>query len=131
MRCMNISPVIRLRADSVVEGSPVWVRFKKLRPGEVRVWYKPVHVYGVTLRVLACKNLPGQTLSLAYQGHAEPALKRYALRWTAENMHQALKSRCFFLESTHLTQPARISTLLAVVALAFVWCWLVAMSEAA
>lgn len=125
LRRLNISPVIRLRADSVVEGSPIWVRFKKLRPGEVRVWYKPVHVYGVTLRVLACKNAFGQTLFLAYQGHAGPALKRYALRWTAENMHQALKSRGFFLESTHLTQPARVSTLLAVVALAFVWCCLV------
>jgi len=125
LRRMNIPPVIRIRANSVVEGLPVWVRFKKLRLGEVRVWYKSVHVYGVTLRVLACKNLHGQTLFLAYQGHAGPALKRYALRWTAENMHQALKSRGFFLESTHLTQPARISTLLAVVALAFVWCCLV------
>ena len=125
LRRLNISPVIRLRADSVVEGSPVWVRLKKLRPGEVRVWYKSVYVYGVTLRVLACKNLHGQTLFLAYQGHAGPALKRYALRWTAENMHQALKSRGFFLESTHLTQPARVSTLLAVIALAFVWCCLV------
>lgn len=38
LRRMNISPVIRLRADRVVEGSPVWVRFKKLRPGELRVW---------------------------------------------------------------------------------------------
>ena len=125
LRRMNISPVIRLRADSVVEGSPVWVRFKKLRPGEVRVWYKSVHVYGVTLRVLACKNAFDETLFLAYQGHVGPALKHYALRWTAENMHQALKSRGFFLESTHLTQPARVSTLLAVVALAFVWCCLV------
>lgn len=125
LRRMNISPVIRLRADSVVEGSPVWVRFKKLRPGELRVWYKPVHVYGVSLRVLACRNLHGQTLFLAYQGRAEKALKRYALRWTAENMHQALKSRGFFLESTHLTDPGRVSTLLAVIALAFVWCCLV------
>ena len=38
LRRMSLSPVIRLRADSMVEGSPVWVRFKKLRPGEVRVW---------------------------------------------------------------------------------------------
>nr|WP_019588826.1 IS4 family transposase [Deinococcus apachensis] len=125
LRRMNLSPVIRLRADSVVEGSPVWVRFKKMRPGELRVWYKPVQVYGVTLRVLACQNASRETLFLAYQGHAGPALKRYALRWTAENMHQALKSRGFFLESTHLTNPARVSTLLAVVALAFVWCCLI------
>jgi len=62
---------------------------------------------------------------LADQGQAGPALRRYALRWTAEHMHQALKSRGFFLESTHLTQPARVSTLLAVIALAFVWCRLV------
>lgn len=138
LRRLNISPVIRLRADSVVESVPVWVQFKKLRPGEFCVWDRSVHVYGVTLCVLACKNLHGQTLFLAYQGHAGPALKRYALRWTAENMHQrrghirvpfcprqALKSRGFFLESTHLTQPERVSTLLAVVALAFVWCCLV------
>lgn len=44
----------------------------------MRVWHKPTHVYGVTLRVLACQNAFGQTLFLAYQGHAEKALKRYA-----------------------------------------------------
>lgn len=89
LRCMNLSPVIRLRAARVVEGSPVWVRFKKLQSGELRVWDKPVHVYDVSLRVLACQNASRETLFLAYQGHAEKALKRYALRWTAENMHQA------------------------------------------
>ena len=125
LRYHGISPVIRLRADSRVNGIPVWVLFQKMTPGELRVWYRPASIYGVRLRVLATQNAFGHTLFLAYQGHAEHALKTYAKRWTAENMHQALKSRGFFLESTHLSAPERVSTLLSVISLAFVWCCLV------
>ena len=124
LRHHGISPVIRLRADSRVNGIPVWALFKKMTPGELRVWYRPALIYGVRLRVLAIRNAFGHTLFLAYQGHAEKALKTYTRRWTAKNMHQALKSRGFFLESTHLTDPERVSTLLTVVSLAFVWCCL-------
>lgn len=42
----------------------------------MRCGARPVHVYGLTLRVLAGKIAFGQTLFLAYQGRAGSALKR-------------------------------------------------------
>ena len=58
---------------------------------------------------------------LAYQGYAQQNLRRYAQRWHTENLFAALKTRGFHLEDTGLTHSARVSTLLLVVSLAFVW----------
>lgn len=125
LKRLGCSPVIRLHADSRVDGMPVWALFKKMQAGEVRLWAQTMRVYGVSLRVLASTNQLGDTLYLAYQGQAGPALQRYARRWKAECLHQALKGRGFDLEATHLTHLDRVSTLLTVVALAYVWCCLV------
>ncbi len=61
----QIAPCIRLRANSKMNGIPVWACFRKLHVGEVRFWHKAVTVYGVKLRVLATKNAAGEML---YQG---------------------------------------------------------------
>lgn len=121
----HVLPCIRLKADSRVNGIPVWALFRKLQPGEMRYWHKPMRIYGVQLRVLGAKNLFDQTLYLAYHGHARLALERYAKRWNCENMHQAMKSRGFHLEDTNVTDLRRISTLFGVLTLAFMWCCLI------
>lgn len=100
---------------------PVWACFMKLQPGEVRRWHRRIQVYGVFLRVCATKNLAGEILYLAYRGHADTNLCRYARRWQAENLHAALKTRGFNLEDTGVTQAERISTLLTAVSIAFIW----------
>ena len=117
----GIAPCIRLRANSKMNGIPVWACFRKLSVGEVRFWHKAVPVYGVRLRVLATKNAAGEMLYLAYKGWSGQNLRRYALRWQCENLHAALKTRGFNLEDTGLTQTERVSTLLVIVSLAFVW----------
>ena len=58
---------------------------------------------------------------LAYRGWAKQNLTRYAQRWQTENLHAALKTRGFNLEDTGLTRAERVSTLLSVVAIAFIW----------
>lgn len=119
----GIDPCIRLpaRATVGIGTMPVWACFKKLQPGEVRRWHRRIQVYGVFLRVCATKNAAGEILYLAYRGHADSNLRRYARRWQAENLHSALKTRGFNLEDTGLTQAERISTLLTAVSLAFIW----------
>lgn len=119
----GIAPCIRLPARATLgrHRFPVWAMFRKLQPGEVRVSHRRYLVYGVSLRVAATKNAAGETLYLAYRGHVGPNLRRYAQRWQAENLHSALKTRGFNLEDTGLTHPERISTLLVVVATAFIW----------
>jgi hypothetical protein len=51
----------------------------------------------------------------------ERSLSRYALRWGIECLFGALKSRGFDLEATHVTDPVRLSRLVAFVALAYTW----------
>ena len=100
---------------------PVWAVFKNLQVGEVRVWHRQTRIYGVNLRVAATKNAAGDMLYLAYRGHALPNMRRYALRWQTEHLHAALKTRGFNLEDTGLTRPERVSSLLTVVSVAFIW----------
>jgi len=121
LRQNGITPCIRLKASSRVNGIPVRACFTHLCPGELRVWHRPVVVYGVRLRVLATRNTGGEVLYLAYSGQAKQNLHRYAARWNTENLFAALKSRGFNLEDTGLTHATRVSTLLLVVSLAFVW----------
>jgi hypothetical protein len=122
LKRLGIKPTIRLHATTRVNGVEVWACFKNLQPGELRRWHGAMTVYGVRMRVLACKNLHGEILYLAYHGWSTQAINRYAWRWNAENMHQALKGRGFDLEATRLTDSDRLSLLFGVVTLAFVWC---------
>jgi hypothetical protein len=55
---------------------------------------------------------------LAISGKPKRALKRYRCRWTIETMFANLKTKGFNLEDTHLTSRAKLSTLLAVLAMA-------------
>lgn len=54
----------------------------------------------------------------------DQALINYKERWQIETMFKAMKSSGFNLEDTHLTDLERLSKLLAVVAIAFVWAYL-------
>jgi hypothetical protein len=54
-------------------------------------------------------------------GDRADLLADYRLRWDIESLFDALKSRGFDLESTHLHHPERLERLLALLALAFGW----------
>ncbi len=49
------------------------------------------------------------------------ALENYAKRWGIEVLFAHLKKRGFNIEDTHLTEPERISTMLAMVSIAYLW----------
>ena len=54
----------------------------------------------------------------------DQALINYKERWQIETMFKAMKTSGFNLEDTHLTNLDRLSTLLSVLAIAFVWAYL-------
>jgi hypothetical protein len=56
-------------------------------------------------------------LALACPGKPHRALAAYRQRWTIETMFANLKTKGFNLEDTHITDPGKLSTLLAVLAL--------------
>src|ERR1019366_799941 len=60
----------------------------------------------------------GELLALACSGSARHALARYRQRWTIETMFGNLKIKGFALEATHLIDPNKLCTLLALLAFA-------------
>ena len=71
----------------------------------------------------AAKRLgTGEKLVIATNtGSPGVALNAYRKRWGIECLFADAKTRGFNIEDTHLTDPAKIATLLAVVTLAWIW----------
>ena len=63
----------------------------------------------------------GELIVLITNGDAYRALEEYAKRWGIEVIFGNLKSRGFEMEETHLYDPDRISTMLALLSIAYVW----------
>ena len=70
------------------------------------------------VRLVVTRLASGELLALACSGCARHALARYRQRWTIETMFGNLKSKGFALEATHLTDPDKLATLLALLAFA-------------
>jgi Transposase DDE domain len=56
--------------------------------------------------------------------------EEYRKRWGIETLFAALKSRGFNLEDTRIQDPERLSRLLALLALAFTWAFVVGLRQA-
>jgi len=70
------------------------------------------------VRLVVTRLASGELLALACSGSARHALARYRQRWTIETMFGNLKTKGFALEATHLTDPKKLCTLLALLAFA-------------
>jgi len=70
------------------------------------------------VRLVVTRLASGELLALACSGRPRHALARYRQRWTIETMFGNLKSKGFALEATHLTDPNKLATLLALLAFA-------------
>ncbi|MGD2184268.1 IS4 family transposase [Lusitaniella coriacea] len=100
--------------------------FANLSVGETRilsgrhwVWGRPVYVIGTRLQ--PTRKGDDDFLILITNHCPQQAVSDYAQRWGIETLFGALKTRGFCLESTHFTDAHRLSKLLAVLAIAFVW----------
>ncbi|WP_420013764.1 transposase [Tateyamaria sp.] len=88
-------------------GSPAWsVRWK------IYCVSKGERSGGVAL-LLVATNIPA----------SKNALHLYRKRWGIECLFADAKTRGFNIEDTHITDPAKLATLLAVVALAMTWAY--------
>ncbi len=70
------------------------------------------------LRIVIKRLATGELLALASRTGPARALAQYRKRWKIETLFGALKSRGFNLEATHITQPDKLSTLIALLTLA-------------
>jgi hypothetical protein len=74
---------------------------------------------GPPVRIVAMRLKTGDLLIIATTGHAKSALPLYRQRWGIETLFSCLKTRGLNLEATHMTQPGKISVLMAIVSIGF------------
>ena len=71
-----------------------------------------------SVRLVLMRIASGELLALACSDNPRHALAAYRQRWTIESMFANLKTKGFALEATHLTDPDKLCTLLALMAFA-------------
>jgi hypothetical protein len=71
-----------------------------------------------SLRIVILRLATDELLALATLAEPRKALARYKARWRIETLFANLKSKGFDLEATHLTDLGKLSTLMALLALA-------------
>lgn len=84
-----------------------------------------INLMGCRLWVSGCRLEDDYCIVVSATLPDDQALELYAKRWAIETLFAGLKSRGFNLEQTHMTKTQRLSTLLNLLALAFVWAHLV------
>ena len=70
------------------------------------------------VRIVVLRLKTGELLTIASRSRPSWALAIYRKRWKIETLFAALKTRGFNLESTHMAKPEKISTLMALLAMA-------------
>jgi len=125
----NIPFILRLRENQYVlrEGyvaMPISVIAQHLKVGEKMIIKggcrlgRQNETLSAPVRLVAMRIASGELLALACSGRPGHALAHYRQRWTIETMFGNLKTKGFALEATHLTDPDKLCTLLALMAFA-------------
>ncbi len=128
LKARGIAFVMRLKSNTRIGSRGRYLsadrRYGHLKLGEPYASPRRCWVLGSRLFLAATRAPDGELVVVACTAQPELALSRYARRWDIETLFGALKRRGFNLEDTHLTQAERLSTLLALLALAFTWAYL-------
>ena len=71
-------------------------------------------VYGQLVNLTAMTLNSGEYLLLIGNGHPKRFIQEYKERWNIEELFACLKSRGFNFEDTHITNPHKISKMMAI-----------------
>ena len=120
----NIRFILRLRENQLVtrHGYETWSISRiaqAIRHGQsVTLKGKCYLGDGPSVRVVIMRLKSGELLALACTSRPTKALASYRQRWTIEILFANLKTRGFDMEATHIKSPEKLSTLMAIVAIA-------------
>jgi hypothetical protein len=127
---------MRLHRDTLVRNGrgklvQTWRLFASTRINQVRVIPEARQMWGMELYLSGCRLRHGEYLILVSPTYTPIPQAEYKKQWGSETLFAALKSRGFNLEDTRLQDSERISRLLALLALAFTWAFVVGQWQAA
>jgi len=123
----NIPFVLRLRENQYVQRQgyaemTLAAIASRLKTGDTLILKEPCKLGrsagAAYLRIVMLRLAPDELLALATPAEPRKALARYRARWRIETLFANLKSKGFDLEATHLTDPGKLATLMALLALA-------------
>ena len=123
----NVPFAIRLRIDMRVttdEGHDLTLGAHLRGRGRGRTlngWLGAGRTRGRHRLSFAAKPIDGEWLVVATNVDHRKALGAYRKRWAIENMFGDVKTRGLNIEDTRLTDPAKLTLLMALVALAIAW----------
>jgi len=126
LRIRQTDKISRGRGQPAIAGAHLFrslaIGSERVLRGRRSVWGRAVYVIGLRLDPKHKKHQSDDDFLIVITDHdPHTALADYGRRWGIETLFTALKTRGFCLESTHFTDRERLSKLLALLALAFVW----------
>lgn len=126
---------LRLRKDTLVRNGrgkmvQAWRLFAATRINRVLVIGEARRMWGFDLFLSGCRLRHGEYLILVAPEFSPAPEQEYKIRWGIETLFGALKSRGFNLEDTRLQDAERMSRLLALLAIAFTWAFVVGQWQA-
>jgi Transposase DDE domain len=119
--------VLRLRENQYVQREgyaemTIATIANRLKTGETSILKQPCKLGRApdapSLRIVILRLASDELLALATPADPRKALARYRARWRIETLFANLKSKGFDLEATHLIALGKLSTLMALLALA-------------
>jgi hypothetical protein len=121
---------MRLKKDTQVCNArgqlvPAWRLFAHSGVQRLLVIPQARRMWGLELYLSGCYLGNGEYLILVSPEYLADPQAEYKKRWGIETLFGALKSRGFNLEDTRLQDHARLDRLLALLALAFTWAFVV------
>ena len=116
--------ILRVRNNTKIEGygknKHISESFKHDKLYHPRALKRKRKVWGISLYVTWMKT-KDEFLIVISQTFYPNAIEKYGMRREIETLFGCVKTRGFCLEETHIQDPERISTMMGVVSLAFVW----------
>lgn len=109
----------QLSTTSTGKETTLGALFYGIKFGEHRVISGKRKISGHELFLSGTMTQAGEQLIIASSKDHGQSLERYSQRWQIETLFQALKSRGFNFEDTHITMPERLNTLTCILSLCF------------
>lgn len=132
----DINFVIRIKNNTMLKKCPqdiypvpVHSLFKNLKECKHKFLPGKYFIENCPIYLSASRASNGNLLVVASLKFSRKSLKIYKKRWETENLFSCMKTKGFNLESTHMKDYMKIEKLFFIIALAFIWAYLIGIEK--